>query len=409
MSIRTIFNRQSALRTLSLSLVLASIIPLNGCGGFFHAITTTTTTNSGTGYDIVYVGKNGSTSFVGYALSSSTGNLTAVTTSAYSIGSAPLSMAITPSNAYLYVGTVAGIYGYSIAAGGGLTSLNSSAAIANTPATLGNGPISMDVSPDGDWLAVLTNNAGGSATVLVYQITTSTGLLTFDDSATVAVSSTAVMHTIKFSPNEDLLAATLGTSGTEVFGFTPSNGAITSSYVAGLTPTSSLYSDNAAVFSYAGTTLYLTRGGSAAALLAYPINATTGAITANSGQSILTGTNPTALSLNISTAATPYLYVTNTGDSTITGVAIGSSPTSMSALPNSPYSSQATSPYAIAYDNTGTYMLALNQSGAPDLVEYTIDTASATAGRLYVTASANTGLGVSSSNVGPGITMVTTH
>jgi len=42
-------------------------------------------------------------------------------------------------------------------------------------------------------------------------------------------------------------------------------------------------------------------------------------------------------------------------------------------------------------------------------VQYTVDTTTATAGRLYITSSVNTTLSVASSTVGPGITMVTTH
>ncbi|MDR3737090.1 MAG: hypothetical protein P4L10_16340 [Acidobacteriaceae bacterium] len=413
MSIRTTLrSRQSAFRILALCVALASTALLSGCGAFFHAVTTTTTTNSGTGYDLVYAGKNGSSTFVGYTMSSTTGNLTAVSGSPYSIASVPLTMAITPANTYLYVGTAAGIYGYSIAAGGALTALNSGSALATG---LANSPASLDISADGNFLAVLTNNyiTSGTATIYIYQIASSTGLLTSNGgSATVTIGTSALVHTVKFSPNEDLIVTALGSAGTDVYSFNSSSGAISALPVSTAPAPTGTASDNAAIFSYDGATLYIVRGSGASLLLAYPIAATTGTITTTAGStgSYTLGNSPSTITLNKSTASSPYLYVTNAGDGSISGFKISStSSVVLTALPKSPYSTLGTTPYSIGYDNTGTYMLTMNQTGSPDLLEYTIDTTSATAGQLYVTASVNTGLSISSGTVGPGITMVTTH
>lgn len=398
-------------KAIALVTVLFCAGMFTGCGGFFQAITTTTTNNTGTGFDLVYAGKNSSNSFVGYAISSS--GLTAVSGSPFTIGSPPLSMAINPADSYLYVGTIAGIYGYSIPAGGGLSSLNSGATVANTPAVLANGPVSMDISPDGNWLAVLTSFSG-STTILDYQITPATGLLTFTDSVSIAQNNAgSIAHSIKFSPSENLLAVTLGTDGTDIFTFTGSNGTISSTFDH-LTPPVTGNSDNGAVFNAASSTIYITRAqGSLAGVLAYyPVNynSSSNTVTVSTGTQIATGDFPTAISFN-NTTTQPYLYVTNTNDSTITGYGVTTSTPSLQTLTTSPYSTLGTgnAPYALAFDNSDTYILALNQNGPPDLIQYTVDTTPATAGRLYVTGSITTGLGTLSSTTGAGITMVTTH
>jgi len=419
MSISRSFRRE----TLAAACLAVATLALTGCASFWTPITSTTTGGGGTGTDLVYAGKNGSSSFVGYSISttSGVGGLTPVIGSPYSIGSPPLSMAITPSDNYLYIGTALGIYGYSIATGGQLTALNSGAVVANSPIGLLNGPVSMDISPDGNWLAVLTPNISGTTTIYIYQIASSTGLLTSNYSSSfVPSASTAISHTIKFSPNEGLLGVTMGTGGTLVFTFSSTAGTFSTSYTA-LTPPSNLYSDNDVKFSAASTTIFISRGGAASDVFYYAINPTTGAVTTCSCY-ITTGTNPTAISFNTATAATQnYLYVVNSGNGTsvpgsITGFPVSTNTTTniltpgTSALYNSPYSTIGYTPYAIAFDNDNLYMLVMNQTGPPDLVEYFVDPTAATIGQLYVAASVNTGL-TTTVNTLPisGMTMVTTH
>jgi 6-phosphogluconolactonase (cycloisomerase 2 family) len=411
MSIRTTLrSRQSAFRILALCVALASTALLSGCGAFFHAVTTTTTTtNSGSGYDIVYAGKNSSAQIVGYAVSST--GLSAVTGSPYTIASNPLAMAITPNNNYLYVGTAAGIYGYSIAAGGALTALNSGAVLSTPPTYFS--PASMDVSPDGNWLMVLNNTS--SENFYFYAITTSTGLISATPSAETYVPSTAnggtpVARMIKFSPvysgSQYIFAASFGSGGEQVFSFVPTaNTPI--AMAGGCYPTSAANSDNGVAFNSTGTNLYFVRGGGAAAMIALTVNPTTGVIASctTPAATAATGANPSALTFN---QAQSNLYVANAGDGNITGYSVAGPP-AFSLLPSSPYSTVGTSPQVMEFDNSGLYILAMNQSGPVDLVQYTVDTTTATAGRLYITSSVNTTLSVASSTVGPGITMVTTH
>lgn len=394
---------------------------LAGCAGFWQPVNnnSTTNTNTGTGFDIVYAGKNNSTSFVGYSIGST--GLTAVTGSPFSLTAAPLSMAITPSNTFLYVATANGVYGYTIAAGGGLTSLNSGSALA-TPGSL---PVAMDVSPDGAYLAVMNNTIPATSTqsaVFFYPINASTGTLgTVISVITTGLGSfnTGVVHNIKFSPvftasSQYLLAASYGSGGETIYNFSPAN-PVPVAAVSGCSPPISSDSDNGVAFNAAGTSLNVVRGGSAISLISYTIAPATGAFSCSEATSpINTGNDPTALSFSNASTSQPYLYVTNAQDNTISGYMVSTNSTTpvttFSALGTQPYATSGTSPYAIAFDNSDTYMLVLTQFGPPDLIQYTVDTTPATAGRLYVTGSVNTGLGnVAAGTVPPGITMVTTH
>jgi len=405
-------------KLLALATVLFCAGMFTGCGNFFQAITTTTTTtNTGTGFDLVYAGKNGSSSFVGYSIAA--GGLTQVTGSPFSIGSPPLAMAINPADTYLYVGTAAGIYGYSIAAGGALTTLSSGAVLGSF--ATGISPAAMDISPDGNYLAVLTNTSTVSNSVLyVYLITSTTGLLGTPQSITtngLGSYGTGTVQGLKFSPiysSSYVLGASYGTGGETIYSYNPSgNGTIAA--VTGYTPPSAAISDNGIAFNAAGTSLIVVRGGGASSILSYTITPATGSFSCSestfiAGSPVTAGNNPTAISFN-NTTTQPYLYVTNTTDDTISGYSVTTNTTtpvtSFTALGSpSPYATLGGAPAAIAFDNTGTWMLAMNQTGPPDLIQYTVDTV-VSPGRLYVTGSVFTGLSIVTAS--PGITMVTTH
>ncbi|HXB63017.1 MAG TPA: hypothetical protein VNU94_09245 [Acidobacteriaceae bacterium] len=427
---------RSTHRILKMVLAAAALVAtgtLTGCAGFWQPVTTTTTNNTGTGFDLVYAGKNDSNEFVGYAVLST--GLTAVTGSPFSLPSPPLSMAINPADTFLYVGTATGIYGYSIAAGGSLSILNGGSYIANSPNALA--PVSaMDISPDGNWLVVLNDTAGGIVNVITYQITPSTGVLTYNgDDTPVNLCSTAlfpsgcsttesdnatnsVAQAIKFAPDENtqttsVLAASLGTGGEMTLTFNSTNGI--TAFAELEQPNSTTVQDNGVAWASNSDTLYFTRGGSDEELVFYGVNPSTGGFTttAQTGPSLVS--NPTALSFNSNQS---YLYVTNAPSAStgsISGFSISpnsGSPSSFTALSGVPYSTSGTEPNAIAFDNSDTYMLVLNETGPPDLIQYTIDgvldPTTSTLGRLYVNSSVNTTL-ISTGGSGPEVTMAVSH
>ncbi len=359
--------RRSTHSILSMVLAAAALVftgTLTGCAGFWQPVTTSSTGNTGTGFDLVYAGKNDTNEFVGYAVLST--GLTAVTGSPFSLPSPPLSMAINPADTYLYVGTATGIYGYSIAAGGSLSILNGGSYVANSPAAIG--PVSaMDISPDGNWLAVL-NVVAGTVNVLTYQITPSTGALTYaNNDIPINLCSTALFpggctttesdnatnslaQVIKFAPDENtqtvsVLAASLGTGGEMTQTFNSTNGV--TGFAELEQPNSTTVQDNGAAWASDSDTLYFTRGGSDSELIYYGVNPSTGGFTttAQSGPTLID--NPTALSFNSNQS---YLYVTNApsgSTGSISGFSISpssGSPSSFTALSGVPYSTQASSP-----------------------------------------------------------------
>ncbi|HEY0307113.1 MAG TPA: beta-propeller fold lactonase family protein [Acidobacteriaceae bacterium] len=417
MNIRTIVrSRQGAVRILALCVSLTSTALLSGCADFWKPVTTTTTTTTGSGTNLVYVGKNASSQLAGYAIGA--GSLTAVSGSPYSLSSPATALSINPKNTFLYIGTASGIYGYSIATGGALTALSSGAALAS-----GYPVASMDVSPDGNWIAVLSNTL--TQGIYVYPLNTSTGLFSTGSETTlvpgngvpVTGSCSPVAQSIKFSPLESqqattVVAATFGCGGVATYTF---NNSTTSggvpAYVAYLAPTAATISYNGLAWTTNGTSLFVASGGTDNEILPFTVDTTGGTITAATPAQAV-GTNPTAISFSKSQS---YLYVTNAGNlttpgSTVSGyaVSISSGTPTFTALANAPYATNGNSPSAIGYDNSGAYMLVLNQTGPPDLLQYTVDTTSGTAGRLYVTASVSTGLSALTTAVG-GTVLVTTH
>jgi 6-phosphogluconolactonase (cycloisomerase 2 family) len=409
--------------------VLALLVPLTGCAGFWQAITTTTTTGGSTTGDYVFVGKTGNSSVAAYAVA--TTGLTAVTGSPFSIAYPPLSMVVTPSDAYLYVGTSAGIYGFSIGTGGVLTALNSGAVIANTPSAVAPSA-AIDVSPDGNYLAVLSQPTASSGQfyIYVYSINSSTGLLTYNGAiGTITLASnynpaTASPHSIHFAPNEStqttsVIVAALGTGGDAAFTFNSSTGAISALPTDIVLPPSTTSSDNAAIWNSSSTAIFIPRGGSSTSLAVYTFGATTGVFTTDTAAQILvsTGNNPTAAAFN---QAQSDVYVTNATDATVSAFAYSYSGTSITVtspqLTSGPYTTSGAQPNAIAYDKSGNFIFVLNQSGPPDLLQYTVDgitdPSTSTPGRLYINSSVATGLSVTStvSNVSPtGVSMALTH
>ena len=134
---------------------LASLVLLSGCKGFWDAPassgtggTTPTTLSSG----VFYVLNQTTKQIAGFVISS--GTLGKITGSPYALPATPNAIAVAPGAGFLYVGTVNGIYLYTIGSGGALTLGNS-----------GN-PISTDIPSamlvSGSWLVDVFTNAGSS-------------------------------------------------------------------------------------------------------------------------------------------------------------------------------------------------------------------------------------------------------
>jgi 6-phosphogluconolactonase len=215
----------------------AVVTAVSGCGSFFvYPGSGSGTTNTG---DYVFISNSttGPTYINGYAISN--GTMAATSGSPINVNVIPSAMAITTNNEILYVGSCGanelsvaadacdsgggrnGIYAYAIGTAGALTALNSSAAVA------GGYPVSLDVSPDGQWLVALD---GVSNTITVYGINNSTGALTAVQQPTVSSAYTITPYEVRVAPTGSYIAATFGPAGTVVLPFTTSNGSIGNSY-----------------------------------------------------------------------------------------------------------------------------------------------------------------------------------
>ena len=347
-----------------------------GCGTFFVYTGTLNgggTTTPGTG-DYVYVANATTQTLAGFSVG--TGTLTAVSGSPYSLGFVPTALAVNPTNTLLFVGGNNAIYAYAIDSGSGaLSALNSGSAVGLASAA------SMDVSPNGQWLAVLDKN---NITVDEFQITnTSTGALA--EVATpnypVLPGATVVAQVVKFAPNGNTLFAALGTAGYVAYAFNSATGALSNP----VTPQTWTLTTSAQSLAITPDSLYLylaTSGASGGSLTAYSI--VSGGL-ATLGSPVAAGSQPVSVVLN---KAGTDVYVANQQSSNISGYSINASNGTLMAL--NPATNSATSPpLALAVDNSGTYLLAIANGGNPDLAMYSYD--STTTGKLDFSTSAKTG------------------
>jgi hypothetical protein len=97
-----------------------------GCDFFVSQNNCTDCTTTG---DYLYVGNNANTNIAGFSVAT-TGALSVTNGSPYNNGVAALSLAITPTNTFMYVATTNGIYCYLINSDGSITVQNGGSAVA---------------------------------------------------------------------------------------------------------------------------------------------------------------------------------------------------------------------------------------------------------------------------------------
>jgi hypothetical protein len=191
-------------------ILLAAATLLAGCAGFWNAPATTTTTTTTATTDssgVFYVLNQTTKQIAVYSISSGT----LEPGGSYSLSSAPTCIAIAPGGGFLYVGTVSGIYLYTIGSGGALTIGNGGAVIASDI------PAGMVVS--GAWLIDAFNpNTAGSVQLNAIPINASTGAYTGTgvppyQAFTVA---NAAAQQMALSPDGTNLFVALGAGGTIV-------------------------------------------------------------------------------------------------------------------------------------------------------------------------------------------------
>jgi 6-phosphogluconolactonase len=361
---------------------MAMALPgLTGCSGFFPPITTTGGTTGGSTGNSVYVANATTSSIAGFSIIPATAavpatattpavpavpaTLTALTNLPFLAGYQPLSMTVTPNNAFLYVGGISGIYLYLISSSGTLSTPSTGAIQAVAYAA------SLAVSPDGQWLIALD---GSTQQLDIFQINSSTGALTSvvaNQVATYTVQSGAWQPTsVRVSPNGALIFAALGTGGDAVFTFNTSNGAAVSS--AYLPTGNSQTGDYGLAIDPKTAYLYIARSGTNGGVAVYSIGSG-GSLNSVNGSPFAAGSGTYSVVLD---STGTYLYAANRTDGSISGFTIVPA-TTTAALTLKPLSG---SPYAsgllvqsLGIDSTGNYLLAAAPGGSPDLTMYSFD------------------------------------
>ncbi|HEX4286378.1 MAG TPA: hypothetical protein VHZ28_14895 [Terracidiphilus sp.] len=370
-----------------IKLALLAPVLLAGCKGFWDTPPTSsgsgsTTSSSGN----IYVLNVATKQIAGLYVNA--GTITALTGSPYTVPAAPLSMAIAPNGAFLYIGTATGVYVYTISSTGALALGNSSGPITSDQA------ISMQVSPDNNWLIEI---ASGAPYVYAVPINSSNGTAASKAEQFAVLPATSVQQVV-VSPDQSYVFVAMGAGGTATV---PFNGANTNPF--GAVGQIGLVNAAGAALSVAVDPL---QSGQTAPRLFYigETAATSGSNTGGlrvftfstlkelSGSPLTTnGLAPYSI-LPISTGS--YVYVVNrqvSGSTTglITGYAISSINSTYAVQALGTTFSVGTNPVALAEDSTGTFVFAVDFGGSPDLKGYTFD--STNAGSLDGVVSGSTG------------------
>ncbi len=375
-------------RSLRIALVASTLLPcaslLSGCAGFFDVPKAGTPggppvgggpgTTPSTFGDYVYVVNFTAATLTGFLVGGTT--LTGLAGAPYALPAniLPSSVIVTRQNTFVYVGGTPGIACYLIGAGGALSlqTGGGASALANF--------VSLDVSPDGQWLFGLDTL---TQIVYVYAINPSSGLLTLASQTPYAAppnSGTISPRAVRISPNGGLVAVALGFGGDVLFTFNTATGVLTA---ATLLTEPAGFSDNAVTFDGQSAFAYFARVGTAgvSGVAAYGVT-TAGGLTG--GQALApSGGAPSAVVLD---STGTYLYAANRGDGTITAYTVANGVLTM--LPGGPFSNGG-SLTALALDNTGKHVVAVASGGPADVTSYSFDPQ--TPGKLLSVATAASG------------------
>ena len=374
-------------RLLRAALVAFTLLPstslLSGCAGFFDVpkagtpVGGTPGTTPSTFGNYVYVVNFTAASLTGFQVGTST--LTGLAGSPYALPAnvLPSSVVVTRQNTFVYVGGTTAIACYLIGAGGALSfqTGGGASALANF--------VSLDVSPDGQWLFGLDS---ATQIVYVYAIDPATGLLTLSSQVPYTAppnSGTLTPHALRIAPNGTLVAVALGFGGDVLFTFNTTSGLLTP---ATLLTEPAGFSDNAVTFDGQSAFAYFARVGTAgvSGVAAYGV---TPAGNLTGGQALApSGGAPSAVVLD---STGTYLYAANRGDGTITAYTVANGV--LTVLPGGPFSNGG-SLAAMVLDNTGKHLVAVasgTSSGSADVTAYSFDPV--TPGKLVSVATSASG------------------
>jgi 6-phosphogluconolactonase len=229
----TVGRRWRKVRALAAGAGLALLLATTGCGAFFQCEGKADcgTSGSGTGSnsgDYLYANNvpNNPEAVSVYDVSS--GTLTAVSGSPFSLNAAPIALAVSPNNNFLYSATANGIYIYSLASTGIPSNANN-----GSPVDDGYPIIAMAMSPDGNYLFTIEEQI--TYVIEEYSVNTSTGFVSPLTSVALPAGATCALAGgsstpatascgLAVSPSGQFVIAAAGTSGDIIYPYSSSTG-----------------------------------------------------------------------------------------------------------------------------------------------------------------------------------------
>jgi hypothetical protein len=369
-------------------ILFAAATLLAGCAGFWNAptsTTTTTTTSTTLSSGVFYVLNQTTKQIAAYYIS--TGTLEPVSGSPYNLASAPSCIAIAPGGGFLYVGTLSGIYLYTIGSGGALTIGNGSSVISSDI------PSAMQVS--GSWLIDTFSAASGSVQLDAIPINASTGAYTGsgpEPSEAFNVTNASVAQ-MALSPDGTNLFVALGAGGTIVVPFTAGNSNPLGSQATVIPVLNGSGSAQSVAVDPTNRLFYIgeTQAVSASGGLRVFNYSSLGTGTPRSSPTQITGSPIASGGLSphaiLPIASGGYVYVANsqgnTGTGNITWFPISVSGTTYTIAAGDTIASGVV-PMGLAEDSDNNFVLAIStggstSSGDPDLEAYTMSSGALTA------------------------------
>lgn len=381
-------------------LCLGGLLSVAGCKGFFvpqHIVPTTPGGND------LYVANGANTYIAGFAVSAS-GGLSVLNNSPYNNGISAASLAITPRNGFLYACTATGIFEYAINSDGSITIQNNGSPVAqDLVASPTGGGCFLQVDATGGYLLATGLGTGTGAQVIgIYQINSSTGVLTLQGSPLLLYQGSASTPSVcgatpsacptgmLITPNNSLVYVSLGNLGVQVLTLA-AGGALSTGSAPTFYPPSSK-SSGAADYGLASdpNSKFLFVGELNTGLRVFSIG-TNGVLNEVSGSPYTAGTGPKGVAVDPTGA---YVYVLNYGSNNISGFSLNATSGQLTAISGSPFSSGGLTPVAMVSDNTKKYLAVVNSgangsNGNSDVQLFSYSTS--TPGALVKGATATTG------------------
>ena len=364
-----------------LLLVLTPI--LSGCKGFWDVPSGSGGGGTGAASGFFYVLNQQTAQVTGFSFAASSTTLTAVSGSPYSLSAAPVAAAMSPNGGFLYVSTAAGIFAYGVnATTGALTLLNNATAISSDAA------FAMVVDSSGSWLIEAVSGLG---TVAAIPLDPTTGVLLTGGTEKLVNLPSGSASVVRLATTPSAAAnpyvfAAMQTSGLAVIAFNSASSGNPFGTVQTIKPKNSGGGDTTVAVDLTSPVLYVGETLAYSANTSNPGGVRMFTYGANFAFSEVSGSPYSTGGLGPSAIlpTSSYVYVANktvSGSSggNITAFAIntsGGTATGLTAVTSGTISA-GVSTIGLAEDSTGTYILAVNNSGSPDLNAYTIGTTGA--------------------------------